>query len=69
MNKTLKKIGLFASILILLLFILFVINQTAQVVQLAEKVTPSFGKSCILDPLISLCRSHFNSNIFVFAFT
>jgi hypothetical protein len=43
MNKTLKKIGLFASILILLLFILFVINQTAQVVQLAEKVTPSFG--------------------------
>jgi len=43
MNKTLKKIGLFASILILLLFILFVINQTAQVVQLAAKVTPSFG--------------------------
>jgi hypothetical protein len=43
MNKTVKKIGLFTSILILLLFILFVINQTAQVVQLAEKVTPSFG--------------------------
>jgi len=43
MNKTFKKIGLFASILILLFFILFVINQTAQVVQLAEKVTPSFG--------------------------
>ncbi len=43
MNEALKKIGLFASLLILLLFILFVINQTAQVVQLAEKVTPSFG--------------------------
>jgi hypothetical protein len=43
MNKTLKKVALFTSILILLLFILFVINQTAQVVQLAEKVTPSFG--------------------------
>lgn len=43
MNKTLKKIILSASILILLLFILFIINQTAQVVQLAEKVTPSFG--------------------------
>jgi len=43
MNKTFKKIALYASILILLLFILFVINQTAQVVQLAEKVTPSFG--------------------------
>jgi hypothetical protein len=44
MKKTLKKIVISASILILLLFILFVINQTAQVVQLAEKVTPSFGK-------------------------
>jgi Domain of unknown function (DUF697) len=41
--NTIKRIGLFASILILLLFVLFVINQTAQVVQLAEKVTPSFG--------------------------
>ena len=45
MNKTLKKLALFVSILILLLFILFVINQTAQVVQLAEKVSPSFGNS------------------------
>jgi len=43
MNKTLKKVALFTGILILLLFILFVINQTAQVVQLAGKVTPSFG--------------------------
>ena len=43
MNKTLKKIVIFASILILLLFILFVVNQTGQVVQLADKVSPSFG--------------------------
>ncbi len=43
MNKTLKKVVLFTSFLVLLLFILFVINQTAQVVQLAEKVTPSLG--------------------------
>jgi len=43
MNKTLKKIALFTSILILFLFILFVINQTAQVVQLADKAGPSFG--------------------------
>jgi hypothetical protein len=43
MNKTLKKIVLFASVLFILFFILFVINQTAQVVQLAEKVTPSLG--------------------------
>jgi len=41
--RPLKKIVLFASILIIFFFILFVINQTAQVVQLAEKVTPSFG--------------------------
>ncbi len=41
--STLKKIALFASVLIILFFILFVINQTAQVVQLAEKVAPSFG--------------------------
>ena len=43
MNKTLKRIALFTSILILLLFTLFVINQTGQVVQLADKVSPSFG--------------------------
>jgi energy-coupling factor transporter transmembrane protein EcfT len=43
MNKTLKKIVLFASVLIVFFFILFVINQTAQVVQLAGKVSLSFG--------------------------
>jgi len=43
MNKTFKKLALFSSILILFLFILFVINQTAQIVQLAGKASPSFG--------------------------
>ena len=43
MKRTFKKIALSASILILLLFSVFVINQTSQVVQLAEKVGPSFG--------------------------
>jgi hypothetical protein len=43
MNKTLKQIVLFASALIIFFFFLFVINQTAQVIQLAEKVSPSFG--------------------------
>jgi hypothetical protein len=43
MNRTFKKIALFASILILLFFSVFVINQTSQVIQLAEKVSPSFG--------------------------
>ena len=41
--RSLKTIVFFASFLIIFFFILFVINQTAQVVQLAEKVTPSFG--------------------------
>jgi hypothetical protein len=43
MNKTLKQIILFASVLIIFFFILFVINQTAQVIQLANHVNPSFG--------------------------
>jgi hypothetical protein len=42
-KRPLKTIILFVSILILLLFILFVINQTAQVLQLADRVSPSFG--------------------------
>ena len=43
MKRPLKTITLFVSTLILLLFILFVINQTAQIVQLADRVSPSFG--------------------------
>jgi hypothetical protein len=43
MNKTFKNLALFGSILILFFFILFVINQTAQIVQIAGKVSPSFG--------------------------
>jgi Domain of unknown function (DUF697) len=43
MNKTLKRIVFFASALIVFFFVLFVINQTAQVIQLAVKVNPSFG--------------------------
>ncbi len=43
MNQTLKKIALLASLLILLGFVLFVINQTVQIVELAGRVHPSFG--------------------------
>ncbi len=43
MNNPFKKIALFASVLVLLFFIIFVINQTAQVVELADKVNPKFG--------------------------
>jgi len=48
----LKKIVLFASLLILIFFIMFVINQTAQVVTLAEKVTPSLGNFVLWGLLI-----------------
>ena len=43
MNKTYKKIALLISLFVLLFFVVFVINQTAQIVQLAEKVNPTFG--------------------------
>jgi hypothetical protein len=43
MNRTTKKIALLASLLLLLFFVLFVINQTAQVLQLAAQVSPVFG--------------------------
>jgi hypothetical protein len=44
MNKAFKKITFFASALILLFFVLFVITQTSQVVELADKVGPEFGR-------------------------
>jgi len=43
MNQTIKKVAYLASIVILLFFSLFVINQTAQIVELANKVSPTFG--------------------------
>ncbi len=43
MSQTLKKIALFGSLLILVCFALFVLNQTSQVVELAGRVHPSFG--------------------------
>jgi hypothetical protein len=43
MDKNLKRIVFLASIMILLCFIVFVINQTAQIVQLAGNVSPRLG--------------------------
>lgn len=43
MYKTLKKIAFAASALTLFLFLLFVINQTAQVVDLASRLSPAVG--------------------------
>jgi len=42
--KTLKTFFIFISIAILFLFIIFVINQTSQVVQLASNLSPDFGR-------------------------
>ena len=39
-----RKIILTASIFILFLFVLFLINQTAQIVALAQNINPGFGK-------------------------
>jgi hypothetical protein len=44
MNTAFKKMVFLASGLILLLFVVFVINQTAQVVDLAGRVTPGLGR-------------------------
>ncbi len=38
-----KKIALLASVIVLLFFVLFVVNQTAQVVQLAAHASPLLG--------------------------
>lgn len=43
MRKNLKTVLLSGSILVSLLFILFAINQTVQVVDLASRVNPAFG--------------------------
>ncbi len=43
MKRSLKRIIVFISLLVLLLFVLFVINQTVQVVGFASRVSPAFG--------------------------
>lgn len=44
MRKELLRLGVAASILLLVLFIIFVVNQTAQTVQLASTVHPALGQ-------------------------
>ena len=43
MYKTIKNVALTAGVLILFFFVLFVINQTAQVVELASRLSPVLG--------------------------
>lgn len=47
MKKPFRNLALFASAVILLLFTVFVINQTAQVVELASRVSPAFGTAVL----------------------
>lgn len=43
MNKTLKQVILLISILVMVFFAIFAINQTSQVVELANRVSPRLG--------------------------
>jgi len=53
MNKTIKTLALLGSGLVLLSFSVVVINQTAQVVQLAKEVHPGLGAVTLWGLLIS----------------
>ena len=43
MSPIFKRVALLASLVVLLLFIIFVVNETVQIVQLAERMNPTFG--------------------------
>lgn len=47
MYNTVRNVALVASAVILFLFVLFVVNQTAQVVGLADRVSPAFGTAVL----------------------
>jgi len=47
MVSTLKNAALAVSAVILFFFVLFVVNQTAQAVALADRVSPAFGTAVL----------------------
>ena len=47
MKKPFRNLALFASAVVLLLFTVFLINRTAQVVELASRVRPAFGTAVL----------------------
>ena len=47
MTRTIKNVALVVSAVILFFFCLFVVNQTAQVVGLADRVSPAFGTAVL----------------------
>ena len=48
MTKTIRNLALFGGTIILLSFVVFVVNQTAQVVQLASTFDPAAGKLVLI---------------------
>jgi hypothetical protein len=52
MNRTFRMIALFASGMVLLSFVILVVNQTAQVVQLATTIHPVLGKVTLISLLV-----------------
>jgi hypothetical protein len=53
MNKTLRKLAIMASSMVLLSFVVVVVNQTAGVVQLARQVHPTLGTATLWGLLIA----------------
>ena len=47
MYNTVKNVALVVSGAILFFFVLFVVNQTAQLVALADRVSPAFGTAAL----------------------
>ena len=47
MYNTVRNVALAVSGVILLFFVLFVVNQTAQAVALADRVSPAFGTAVL----------------------
>ena len=52
MKPQLQRLALYVSVVILVLFVLFMVNQTAQVVELANTVSPTFGQVVLYGLLI-----------------
>ena len=52
MRTELRRIANYVSIVVCLLFVLFVVNQTAQVVDLANTVSPTFGQAVLYGLLV-----------------
>jgi len=59
MRRTLIKLALFLAVLIVAAFVVFLVNQTAQVVQLAERVHPVFADALLwfLIFLFTICAA------------